>query len=208
MNLLSLVGVIADMFRKLGWVLLTYSAVFTAIRAAVYVLDPARYNPLFAPNYLQMLPLVLTHGMTGVVALALGPFLLTGGPGFPHRTAGKIYAACVLVGGVSGLWMGWRAYGGLSSQLGFTLMSTLWLATLVQGLRSRRQHRRWMQRNYALTFSALLLRFYLNGVKAVGWDYSLAYPFVTWLSWLPTLALTELYIRKGDRDRASMRRMP
>lgn len=191
----------------IGYAMLTYAAVYTAVRAGDYVTHPSGYNPLFQAKYLAMLPLVLAHGLAGITALAVGPFQLVGQGGRAHRWWGRVYALAVLVGSVTGLEMARHAFGGLPSQIGFCAMSTLWLVTLAFGVAAARrrrfaEHRRWMVRNYALTFAALLLRGYLNTGKLLGLDYQTIYPYITWLSWVPTLALTELVLRwRGGRPR-------
>ena len=89
-----------------------------------------------------------------------------------HRWVGRVYLVGVLVGGLGGLYMAPLAYGGLSTRVGFGLLAVLWLFTGAMAyarIRARQieSHRRWMIRNYALTFAAVTLRLWLIGLQAL-----------------------------------------
>ena len=57
------------------------------------------------------------------------------------------------------------------------------------------RHRRWMIRSYALTAAAITLRIYLPLSVAFHWPFSLAYPAIAWLCWIPNALAVEVYLR-------------
>ena len=63
-------------------------------------------------------------------------------------------------------------------------------------------HRRWMMRNYALTFGAVTLRIQLGLLTGpLGFAFAQAYPLVAWLAWVPNLIVVEWWLlqRKPQR---------
>ncbi len=166
--------------------------------------NPAGFDTLFRAKYVAHLGVVWSHGVASTLALVIGPWqfrprLRRCAPRL-HRTVGLFYMACMLVGGLSGVAMGLDAHGGLISRVGFCTMAILWMVTA--GLawqailrRDVRNHRRWMLRNFALTFGAVMLRLYLYSLQWAGFGFDQVYPFVTWAAWLPNIALTEWYLQ-------------
>lgn len=153
---------------------------------------------------------IYTHIFASIVALVLGPFqfsrALRQKYTVVHRWSGRIYLlAGVLVGGAAGLYMAQFAYGGVVSRAGFTLLALGWLATGVMAyLAIRRRdvlnHRRWMIRNYALTFAAVTLRIYLGLFFAAGVKFEDFYPLVAWLCWVPNLLLAEWLLKPARQS--------
>ncbi len=143
--------------------------------------------------------IVLTHAFASAFALAAGPLqfwarLRSVAPAV-HRWIGRLYlCAGVLLGGISGLYMASHAYGGPVSRVGFGALAIAWLYTGLRAwlaIRARDvpAHRRWMVRNYALTFAAVTLRLYVPAALASGMEFATAYPLIAWLCWLPNLLL-------------------
>ena len=151
---------------------------------------------------------ILTHIFASVLALGLGPFqfstrLRTSRPAL-HRWLGRVYLGIgVLVGGVAGLAMAAHAFGGPIARLGFAGLALAWLVTGSCAYRAIRAgnvalHRRWMVRNFALTFASVTLRLWLPASIASGVAFEVAYPVVAWLCWVPSLVLAEwLFNRKA-----------
>jgi uncharacterized membrane protein len=149
---------------------------------------------------------IYTHVFGAAVALALGPFQLwarlrTRRPDL-HRWLGRLYlGAGVLVGGLAGLFMAFRSFGGPAAHLGFALLAIAWLYTggrayLAIRARDVERHRRWMVRSFALTLAAVTLRIYLPVSVAAG-AFEAAYPVIAWLCWVPNLLAAELLLRRG-----------
>ena len=145
---------------------------------------------------------IYAHVFASAVALALGPFQFSAklrARRLPlHRWLGRVYLGVgVLVGGLAGLFMAVHAFGGLAARLGFGCLALAWLYTglrayLAISARNIVSHRRWMVRNFSLTFAAVTLRLWLPASVASGIAFELAYPVIAWLCWVPNLLVAEL----------------
>lgn len=144
---------------------------------------------------------IYLHVFASAVALALGPFqffarLRATRPDL-HRWSGRLYLGIgVLVGGAAGLFMAIHAYGGPVSRLGFAGLALAWLYTGFRAWRAIRagdvaSHRRWMVRNFALTFAAVTLRLWAPAAYAAGIPFETSYPVIAWLCWVPNLVVAE-----------------
>jgi hypothetical protein len=145
-----------------------------------------------------------------------------------HRWLGRIYLVSVFGGGLAGFALAFTAQGGLTGRIGFGMLAVLWLATAVVayvrirpvrlpswiggvpavsagGVVDRspdiQSHRRWMIRNYALTFAAVTLRLWLPALGAAGYSFPEAYPAVAWLCWVPNLLVAEIVANRVGRLR-------
>ena len=123
-----------------------------------------------------------------------------------HRWLGKIYMLGILFGGLGGLYMAFLAYGGFIARLGFANLAILWLFSgymAYKHIRNRKiqLHRRWMIRNYALTFAAVTLRLWQVVFELVGVEFTQAYIIVAWLSWIPNLMVAEWIVSQMQLKR-------
>jgi hypothetical protein len=149
---------------------------------------------------------VYAHVFASAVALVLGPlqFSTRLRSAYPrlHRVSGRLYLGVgVLVGGLAGLYLALHAHGGLVGRLGFAGLALAWLTTGLCAYRAIRlrdlsAHRRWMVRNFALTFAAVTLRLWLPGSVVAGVPFGLAYPVIAWLCWVPNLIVAEWVLRR------------
>lgn len=122
-----------------------------------------------------------------------------------HRIMGLIYWITVLfIAAPTGFIMGIHANGGLPARSSFVLLSLLWfLFTLIAIIQIKRKdftaHAEWMLRSYALTLSAISLRFYalLFDVLNIHVRPQEAYITIAWLSWVPNLLIAEAMIKNG-----------
>jgi hypothetical protein len=117
-----------------------------------------------------------------------------------HRTIGRIYMVGCLVGGAAGLIVAIGSTAGPVASIGFGGLAVSWLAANAQGWRAARSrrfadHRMWMIRSFALTFAAVTLRLYLPLSQVLGLPFLDAYRAISFLCWIPNLALAELYLR-------------
>lgn len=152
---------------------------------------------------------IYAHVFGSVVALALGPFQFSAQLRARrlqlHRWLGRLYLGVgVLVGGISGLFMAFHAFGGLPARLGFACLALAWLYSGYRAYRAIRSgdftsHRRWMVRNFALTFAAVTLRLYVPASVASGIAFEAAYPVIAWLCWVPNLVAAELLFNRTHR---------
>jgi hypothetical protein len=154
-----------------------------------------------------------THVFASAFALALGPFqfsqrLRTSHPAL-HRWSGRFYLGVgVLVGGLAGLYVATHAFGGLVARLGFAGLALGWLYTGLRAYRAIRArhvvaHRRWMVRNFALTFAAVTLRLWLPMSMVSGVAFEPAYAVVAWLCWVPNLLVAELIFNRAPKNVAT-----
>lgn len=166
----------------------------------------------FRQKYLIHHRTVLVHGLFAIVALALGPlqFIPALRRQWPvlHRATGMVYLIAVFIASCSGFALGTIAFGGWLAESGFEFMSLAWLLTAVVALVTARlrhfeEHRRWMIRNYALTFGATMLRVDLMIFGALGVPFPLLYPMLAWLAWLPNLLVAERLCRSERRARGA-----
>ena len=158
-------------------------------------------HPDMKINFLQHFVGIYTHIFASIVALVLGPFQFSARLRQKHRDLhrwlGRIYLAIgVVVGSLSGLYMSQYAFGGPIAKLGFAMLAVFWLYTGAQAYFAVRrgainEHRRWMVRNFSLTFAAVTLRIYLPASMAAGVEFALAYPIIAWLCWVPNLLFAE-----------------
>ncbi len=152
------------------------------------------------------------HIFGSAASLLLGPFLFLKNirkrnPSL-HRMMGVIYVLSIVIGGLSGFYLGFYSTGGMVSHIGFILLAVLWIFTSIMGafygIKNKLSfHRAWMIRSYSLTLAAVTLRLWL-GLAALlfgGEAYVIYYTVIAWLCWVPNILiawiLTKPYIRKG-----------
>jgi hypothetical protein len=122
-----------------------------------------------------------------------------------HRLSGAVYLIVLLFfSAPSGILMGWYANGGMASKCSFVLMGIIWwavsfLAYLKLRKKEWKAHGEFMLRSFAITLSAIMLRFYalllsLFETNATPLD---KYTLIAWLSWVPNLLLAEWLIQAG-----------
>lgn len=146
----------------------------------------------------------LLHISFAPVALAIGAVQF-----FPsvrrrkalHRWLGRGYGVAILISGIAGIFVALNAAGGLSAQLGFSVLALAWLFVTANAIRhaiARRigMHRRWMIYSFALTFAGVTLRLYLLGFVAAGFTYTEASVYLAWLCWLPNLAFAWWWLNR------------
>lgn len=153
------------------------------------------------------------HVALGALALLIGGFQFIGKlrDRFTniHRNVGKVYVVSVFLSAISGLGIAIFADGGIVAKLGFAGLAIAWFYTNYRAYTAIRRvditgHRAWMIRNYALTFAAVTLRLwmplFLAGFRM---DFSVAYPIIAWLCWVPNLIAAELIVRQLARSSAT-----
>ncbi|WP_456460669.1 DUF2306 domain-containing protein [Reichenbachiella sp.] len=125
-----------------------------------------------------------------------------------HRTLGKIYVFSVLLSGSAGLYLSFFATGGIIAVFGFGTMAVLWLSTTVMAFLTIKRgevaaHQNWMIRSYALCWAAVTLRLWLPGLQAFGgMEFISAYLLVSWLCWVPNLAVAEMFFIRSSVNKA------
>lgn len=136
---------------------------------------------------------LMMHGVPGAIALVVGPFQFL--PAIrkrwprAHRYMGRVYLLAVLVGCIMGFTSALVSVSGFSMQAAFVLLALAWFYSGLKAYvaaRNRRfhEHRIWMIRNYAFTFTAVTLRLILVAGR----------PFI---DTIPGLTFPELYAFSG-----------
>ena len=193
---------------RAGWWLMTLLALGVAVYGSMALWNPDAID--FVANREGTLRLALiVHGAVGALALALGPFQfverLRRTRAVWHRASGRLYLFCILIGGLTGLWLAFYTPGGLAATSGFFLLAVLWLWTGAQAWRAVLAgdyaiHRAWMMRSYALTFGAVTLRIYLGlGVPLAGIPFDQVYAMAAWASWVVNLLFVEWVLLRQPR---------
>jgi len=171
--------------RRTGLALmLLLSAAIAAYALRMYGLGPGaqRLHPDMRATFERHALAIHTHIIASAVALLLGPLqfsarLRARWPAW-HRWSGRLYLGVgVGLGGAAGLYMSQHAFGGPVARLGFAGLALAWLFTGATAFAAARRrdfaaHRRWMIRNFALTFAAVTLRLYLPPVFALGLPFA------------------------------------
>jgi len=151
----------------------------------------------------------MLHISSSLVVICTGAFLFltVGGEVWRriHRVLGRVYVGLVLlIAAPSGLVMGYHANGGLIGQINFILLSILWWWFTFRGFDTIRrgkvaEHKKWMLRSYALTLSAVTLRF-IQMMIPYSWyvDPDLVYVLVSWSSWILNFGVGEMIISKPN----------
>ncbi len=117
-----------------------------------------------------------------------------------HRRLGWIYCGSVLLGWCASLWIAPHSQTGWIASSGFLALGATWIVATGLAVRlilrgDAIRHRRWMIRSYALTAAAITLRIYLPFVFMFHWPFSVAYPAIAWLCWIPNALAAEVYLR-------------
>ncbi|MFM1895282.1 MAG: hypothetical protein RLZZ385_356 [Pseudomonadota bacterium] len=199
--------------KLLSTVILYFLALGVAGYAVVvYVLLPLgeAVHPDMRATFLAHKSAVYTHIFASSVALALGPFQFSSRLRQKysefHRWLGRAYLGIgVLFGGLAGLYMSVFAFGGAAGRLGFACLALAWLFTGAMAFKSIRggavaDHRKWMVRNFALTFAAVTLRIYLPVGMLSGIPFEASYPFIAWLCWIPNVLFAEWLFNRAPNN--------
>ena len=190
----------------------TAAAVVGALLCGVVALASLRYlmqlGPV-PPNIAQntyRTPWLVIHVAGAALALLVSPiqFVRRVRQAAPrvHRWLGRLYVVGCTVGGVSGIVLALGSSTGPISTVGFGILAVAWLITTTLAWtravqRRFTEHRAWMIRSFALTFAAVTLRLYLPVAVGLQIPFEPAYQAISFLCWIPNLALAEIYLRRG-----------
>lgn len=166
---------------------------FLATKQLVYHIRPWRYS-----FYIHVFtsPLVIVFGLFQFSRLVYARY-----PKF-HRISGYVYfTVLLLITGPAAFIMSLYANGGYVAQVSFVSLTSLWILCTYLAYRQVRQHRyeehvKWNIRSYALTLSAVTLRFYayLFDVFKIDMGPRETYILLAYMSWIPNLLFAELLI--------------
>ncbi|MEM7029121.1 MAG: DUF2306 domain-containing protein [Chloroflexota bacterium] len=206
--------------KRWRWLLLAIICVYIAYDAFRRYIDFDRSNFLsifdgrFDVGSLSLF-ILYVHIFTSVLALAVGPFqfwnwLLVKHKNI-HRWLGRTYFYLgIFPGAIAGFIVALGTNAGLTGVFGFSLLAIMWAITGVIALVAIRYgdvlaHKRWMYRNFALTFAAVTLRLWLPAlivgqifIGNVPEEEALiaAYQTIPWLCWVPNMIIVEWIINR------------
>jgi uncharacterized membrane protein len=144
--------------KAILWISLGLTALFVFITSEVLLF--ADY-PMYHAYRLQVIAdrhLLIPHTLCGIIALVSGPIQFSSR--FRqrhlkfHRVLGRIYVICVFIGAATGVALasGRPGFPGTSMQAAAWIVCTT-AAFLTARNRQIPQHRQWMARSYAVTFT-------------------------------------------------------
>ncbi|MDH7446979.1 DUF2306 domain-containing protein [Aquimarina sp. 2201CG14-23] len=121
-----------------------------------------------------------------------------------HKLLGKVYVITVLISGVSGVYIGLFATGGIIASLGFIGLGMTWLYSTIAAYRQIvkgqiNKHQILMHYSYAACFAAVTLRIWLPVLTVSFGDFIIAYSIVAWLCWIPNL-IVAYYLTRNIRS--------
>jgi len=199
--------------KKVIWVIFVALCLFIGLYPGIYLLVERDFGLLQFKSQ-QLLADQLwnigfySHIFLGGLALLIGwmqfsPKLRSKNIGL-HRSIGKVYIICVLISGISGLFIAQSATGGISNRIAFSASALVWLSTTLLAFRAVKngnidKHLEFMMYSYAVCFSAVTLRIWLPILSGITGDFTTAYSWVGWLSWVPNLFVAYFIILRRKR---------
>jgi len=145
-------------FKTVLWVSLGLTALFVFVTSEVLLITD---YPMYHAYRLQVIAdrhLLIPHALAGIFALLIGPVNFSSRIRQRHltfhRVLGRIYVVSVFVGSFTGIALAWGRPGlpGTSMQAAAWMVCTT-AAFLTARNRQIVQHRQWMARSYAVTFT-------------------------------------------------------
>lgn len=117
-----------------------------------------------------------------------------------HRRLGLSYVGSVLVSALAGFPIALSATGGIASTLGFIVLNSFWILSVVilyrqAKLKRIRGHRSWAIRSFATTMANTTLTILSVALGSVLSDETLGYQASIWLCLPLNLAVAELWLR-------------
>jgi uncharacterized membrane protein len=205
-----------DFWPRVGWVLLLLGALLAAGNAFVfatltdYTADYGSGGEFSAAGQkarmFEIAAIGYAHTLGGMIATLIGPFQFLGvvRRRYPsvHRWLGRVYLVCVLLSGLAGLYLSPGSYASNTFGIAFIALALAWLYTGSKAYLTIRagdsaSHRRWMIRNYALTYAAVTLRIQMPLLIVLGGlSPILALNIVGWTCWVPNLIVVEAWFRR------------
>lgn len=151
-------GFVGLKFKTWLWLSLGLTALFVFVTSEVLLVTD---YPMYHAYRLQVIAdrhLLIPHTLAGTLALVIGPLNFSSRLRVQnlqlHRILGRIYVVSVFVGSYTGIALA----AGRPGLPGTTAQATAWMvcttaAFLTARNRQFTQHRQWMARSYAVTFT-------------------------------------------------------
>lgn len=145
-------------FKTVLWVSLAFTVIFVFITSEVLLITD---YPMYHTYRLQVIAdrrLLIPHTLAGMFALLIGPLNFSSRIRLRHlqlhRVIGRTYAIAVLIGSFTGIALA----AGRPGLPGTSMQAAAWMvcttaAVITARNRQIAQHRQWMARSYAVTFT-------------------------------------------------------
>ncbi|MBO6793045.1 MAG: DUF2306 domain-containing protein [Balneolaceae bacterium] len=160
----------------------------------------------YGDYYFSRVNVLLPHIILGIIAIIIGPFQFI--PSFRnknihrHRLLGRIYLVCVVLGGITGMYLALTSQVNLGYKFGLMAMSFFWASTGLMAFFSIKKrkielHKEWMLRSYTITFTAFVFtRLIIDVLQPL----EIAEPvdifaLSVWSSWVIPLLILEMVIQ-------------
>ena len=206
------------------WVfpLLITTVLFLVYAVPPYLtLDPDRARLAPLPDHPLFYPLLVTHIFLGSIVLLAAclqvwPWLRQTHPRF-HRWTGRTYVAALIPAAICAITIAPMTGRGLNAAVANATLGVLWLLCTVQGFRAARarrfdEHREWMLRSFALSFSIVANRAWLviclvafvpgllTGAEVDEALLQQAIGVSSWASWVANLLIVEWWLHRRPRN--------
>jgi uncharacterized membrane protein len=178
---------------------------FTADFGSNGELSPAKAVQMMKGRMFDIPIVGYSHTLGGMIATLIGPFQLLGSlrrraPRL-HAWLGRVYLLCVGASGLAGLYLAPGSFASNTFGVGFIALAIAWLYTGTKAFATIRAgdvtaHRRWMIRNYALTYAAVTLRLEMPLLIVAGLSPVLALNVVAWTCWVPNWIVVDTWMRR------------
>src|ERR1700744_1002422 len=145
-------------FKNVLWIFLGLTTLFVFITSEVLLVTD---YPMYHAYRLQVIAdrhLLIPHTIAGTLALAIGPFNFSSRVRQRwlrlHRILGRVYVVSVFVGSFTGIALA----AGRPGLPGTSMQAAAWMVCTTAAFITARnrqiaQHRQWMARSYAVTFT-------------------------------------------------------
>lgn len=120
-----------------------------------------------------------------------------------HRWNGRLYVLTIILNFIPGVYVSFFATGGWLSTVGFLILNTLWIGTTILGYLYIKRgkvilHSQWMIRSFCLSFANITIYIVVAiTYNALNFPYGYSYTTAVWSSWVITLVIAEIFIRKN-----------
>ncbi len=157
-------------FKIILWIALGLTTLFVFITSEVLLVTDYSMYHAYRLQVIADRHLLIPHTLAGIFALLIGPINFSSRIRQRHltlhRVLGRIYVVSVFVGSFTGIALAW----GRPGLPGTSMQATAWMVCTAAAFITARnrhivQHRQWMARSYAVTFTFVSSRV-LNLVPA------------------------------------------
>lgn len=194
------------------------TVLFLAFALPPYLrLDPDRARLAPLPDHPLFYPLLVSHIFLGSIvllaaSLQVWPWLRQNHPRV-HRWTGRTYVAALVPASICVIIIGPMTDRGPNAIVANTVLGVLWLVCTVRGFRAARarrfdEHREWMLRSFALSFSIVANRFWtalslavfapgaFTGAVVDETTINQAVGVAAWTSWVVNLLIVEWWLHR------------